>query len=93
MIGESNALYEIRKCRVSKPILSGISQICSADKMCLALNIHGTLYQLTYQEEHNCYTKMKLTNIPQPVTSFSISETHCIALDKSGMIWVWGENS
>jgi alpha-tubulin suppressor-like RCC1 family protein len=27
------------------------------------------------------------------VTSFSISETHCIALDKSGMIWVWGENT
>jgi len=30
--------------------------------------------------------------IPQPVVSFSISESHLAALDLSGMVWIWGQN-
>jgi alpha-tubulin suppressor-like RCC1 family protein len=35
---------------------------------------------------------VRLTQITNNVCKFSVSQTHCVALDTTGLVWIWGEN-
>jgi len=90
MVGQSGQVYELRNNRAVYPILNDIKEISSTQDTCLALTSKGTLYELTRYDGQ--FSKVKLSCISLPVVSFACSYSHCIALDKAGVVWVWGPN-
>lgn len=74
------------------PILSDVKSVMTQSSKALALTKQGVLYELT-QNNNGHHTKVKLSCITKPVVDFSVAQSHSMALDAGGTVWIWGANT
>jgi len=83
------------------PIMNHVSRLYAGELHAAALTVDGSIYvwgsndfyQLGIESIVSTNTPQLLEHAINNVQSMALGERHSIALDKSGSLWIWGDNT